>query len=551
MTVTRSATTADSPSGIAFIDRQLTIAGEPFLILGGELHNSSSSVKERLDARWPQLKELGLNTVLAAVTWEMIEPEEGVFDFLSVDFLLEGAREHGFKLVPLWFASWKNGLSSYRPAWVKRDPERFPLARDRSGAPLQVLSVFASETRDADARAFAALMRHIREMDSDHKTVIMVQVQNEVGILGASRDHTQQAVDAYEAPVEQVFIDALSRNRETLRESISSALDSIVEANGKSWAEVFNDSLDTDELFQALGYARYIDQVAAAGRAEYEVPYFVNAWLDSADLTPEVSNFAPVGGQFPGNYPSGGPLPQVFPAWLFGTQNLTMLTPDIYWGDFADWCRLYSSANEAFFIPEMGKSAKDIAGIHVAIGSFGAIGTSPFGVDGIDDEYPREDKELLAGTYRALGNISGLILSGQRRNEIVGFHLTATRPEVTTQFGGYTLRIRRDMDSGNMPPLFPDAWGLVTTDGDGGFIGTGAGFMVAFESLTKGRMAALRYVHSGAFSDGAWHADQILNGDETVSGEFWRFPYLSGIPGASFGEAFPTVRILRCGVYEY
>jgi GH35 family endo-1,4-beta-xylanase len=65
--------------------RQLVVDGKPFLILAGELHNSSSSSREYMKAIWPQLAQRNLNTVLAVVTWELIEPQEGRFDFTSVD----------------------------------------------------------------------------------------------------------------------------------------------------------------------------------------------------------------------------------------------------------------------------------------------------------------------------------------------------------------------------------------------------------------------------------------------------------------------------------
>ncbi len=541
--------THPTSSGIAIENRQLVIDGEPFLVLGGELHNSSSSTRLDLEPRLDRVKALGLNTVLAAISWELIEPEEGVFDFSSVDMLLELARSRDLKVVPLWFASWKNGLSSYRPAWVKRDPGRFPLVEGADGKRVQVLSVFSEANRDADAKAFGELMAHIARTDSEHKTVIMVQLENEVGILGVSRDHGEDARRVYESPVEQGFLEHLQENSLLLKPSIAAAIRRAGGEGGGTWAEVFGDSLDTDELFQALGYARYIDRVAEVGRQAYDVPMFVNTWLDALFERKE-SNFAPLGGQFPGNYPSGGPLPQVFAAWKYGGPHISMLTPDTYWGDFADWCRLYSEANEGFFIPEMGKSTAGIASIHVAIGRYGAIGTSPFGVDGIDDEYSPEDKELLRGAYTALGNASDHILHAQKRGEIIGFHLTEDRTEVTADFGGYRLRITRDLDNGRMG-ILPDAWGIVGIDKDGSYFGTGAGFMVVFESHDEGKTGAVEYMHSGLYRDGEWVTEQVLNGDESISGEFWRFPYLKPVPGASFGETWPTPRILRAGAYEY
>src|SRR5665647_1657178 len=92
---------------------QLIVDDKPFLILGGELHNSSTSSLEYMRPIWPKLAALNLNTALSAVSWELVEPEEGKFDFTLVDAMLKGARENNLRLILLWFGSWKNGLSHY------------------------------------------------------------------------------------------------------------------------------------------------------------------------------------------------------------------------------------------------------------------------------------------------------------------------------------------------------------------------------------------------------------------------------------------------------
>src|SRR5271157_3891277 len=108
---------------------QLIVDGKPFLALAGELLNSSATSVEYMKPVWPKLVEAKLNTVLAGVSWNQIEPQEGKFDFSVLDGMIREARSHNMRLVPLWFATWKNGLSSYPPAWVKRDFERFPRAQ--------------------------------------------------------------------------------------------------------------------------------------------------------------------------------------------------------------------------------------------------------------------------------------------------------------------------------------------------------------------------------------------------------------------------------------
>src|ERR1039458_10769579 len=168
---------------------QLIVDGKPFLVLGAELNNSSGSSMEYMRPLWPKIAATNLNTVLATVSWELLEPEEGRFDFSLVDGLIQDARRHNLRLILLWFGSWKNGKSTYQPVWVKTNQQRFPIIQDAKGKGLPTLSTLSDANRDADARAFAALMKHVREVDGDAHTVIMIQMENEVGVLGPARDH--------------------------------------------------------------------------------------------------------------------------------------------------------------------------------------------------------------------------------------------------------------------------------------------------------------------------------------------------------------------------
>jgi beta-galactosidase GanA len=260
---------------------QLIVDGRPFLILGGELHNSSSSNLEYMRPIWQRIVELNFNTVLAPVSWELIEPEEGKFDFALVDGLIQEARRREIRLVFLWFGSWKNGMSSYAPVWVKRDCTRFPRVRRENGEPVEVLSTFAEANREADAIAFAALMGHIRAVDSDSSTVIMVQVENEVGILGDSRDRSEVANAAFSASVPSELMDFIESRRNDLLPEIRQRWNDAGSRSEGNWEEVFGVGPETDEIFMAWNYARYIDHVVVAGKAAYDIPMFVNAWLNT------------------------------------------------------------------------------------------------------------------------------------------------------------------------------------------------------------------------------------------------------------------------------
>lgn len=89
----------------------LIVNDSPFLMLPAELHNSSFSSPDFMQKIWPRLRDSNINTVLASVGWQDIEPEEGCFDFSRLDQSILGARRHDLHLVLLWFGAFKNGES--------------------------------------------------------------------------------------------------------------------------------------------------------------------------------------------------------------------------------------------------------------------------------------------------------------------------------------------------------------------------------------------------------------------------------------------------------
>ena len=264
---------------------QLIVDGKPFLVLAGELNNDSSSSLDYMKPIWPKLVQAKLNTVLAPVSWAQIEPEEGKFDFTVLDGVIHGAREHNLHLALLWFASWKNGLSSYPPDWVKKDFERFPRAQIQAGKTLELLTPLSDANRDADAHAFAALMRHVKEVDGRQHTVIMIQVENEIGMRLDSRDRSLLANKAFEEPVPQQLVDYLQTHKDSLIPEFRAIWEAAGFKTAGTWEEVFGQNPATDEIFMAWNYARYIGRVAQAGKAEYPIPMFLNAALASTTLS--------------------------------------------------------------------------------------------------------------------------------------------------------------------------------------------------------------------------------------------------------------------------
>ena len=519
---------------------QLIVDGEPFLIIGGELHNSSSSSLAYMEPIWERLLALHLNTVLAPVSWELVEPQEGHFDFALVDGLIHEARRHDLRLVVLWFGSWKNGMSSYTPAWVKRNHQRFPRAQIGDGQSVEIMSTLGTETRDADAKAFAALMRHLYEVDGQENTVIMVQVENEVGVLRDSRDRSPAANEAFAGPVPPELVKQLQEHKDELGVDLRQRW----EANGfrteGSWEELFGSSVETDEFFMAWHYARYIDVIVAAGKTEYPLPMFVNAWLSSLGT----KGGAASGGQKPGEWPSGGPLPHTLDIWQAGAPHVDFLSPDIYQPNYEAWCQAYTRRGNPLFVPEMRPSEDGARQVFYALGAHDALGVSPFAIDSV---LPSEDNPLVR-SYAALRQVAPYILEHQGKNEIVGFLLSKEQPTVTRRLGGYELEIT--LDRGFFAPC-ERGCGLIIATGPAEFLGAGFGFMVRFRSLSSEQeWVGIAASDEGQYRDGTWIPGRRLNGDETNQGREWRFfdyqPYRI--------EMRVTTRsagVGRCTVYRY
>jgi len=517
---------------------QLIVDGQPFIVRGGELSNSSGE-PDYLRSAWPKLCALNLNTVLAPVYWGVVEPEEGYFDFATVDGLLSDARANDMRLVLLWFGSWKNSMSSYVPAWVKRDTVRFPRVLDSSGRAHEILSPFIPASAEADARAFAALMRHLRENDREH-TVIMVQVENEIGMIPEVRDYRPEAERAFSEPVP---VELMAYLREcAAKHALSPELLEVWTASGTrgpresgTWAEVFGGSVAAEEIFMAWHFARYTERVAAAGRAELALPLFTNAAL----IRP---------GYQPGQYPSGGPIPHLFDVWRAGAPSLSFLAPDIYFQTFTYWAHAYKRGGNALFIPEALRSNDAAVNALYASGEHAAIGFSPFAIEST----PEPAASYLAASYDLIRQLTPLLTAAHAQGGVcrrsAGFlkeseetkqpsqvrlgkwiiHASFERAEPPSLADGLAIVVgvdnsafdRQGGASGQLAP----AGGLVIALGEDEFLFAGIGLTLTFASAELGGwQAGLLDVAEGRFDErGEWQHIRWLNGDQTHQGRHVR-----------------------------
>lgn len=493
----------------------------PPVILGGEVYNSSSSSAAWMETLWPRLDALRINTLIAPVNWDQLEPQEGRFDFTQVDALLAQARAHKVRLVFLWLAAFKNAKSTYAPTWVRADPARFPRAGTRkpqepSGAsastPPPVLSAFGPATLAADRRAFAALAAHVKAADTDGRLVLM-QVENEVGLLGDSRDRSPLAEAAWRAPVPAALLARLESGR------VSPALARAWATQGKPrtgiWPRVFGEGPVADEAFMAWHFARYVEQVAQAGRPALTVPFYTNDWL------------GPQPGQTrPGEFPSGGPTQAMIDVWKVAAPSLAFVSPDIYVPDAKPVQAAYARPDNRLFIPENAPRAGDL---FWALGTHKALGVSVYGVESV-----RADGQT-AQAIQALSPMADLIARAQAEGRIAGVLLAGDATQAV-ELGGLTLTFhgadafwrRAALDAGAKAPPEPPqgasetdgfdsrpdrrAFGLVIAEGPGTFLFVGQGFLV--DATRGGKPVEYDRVEEGAFRAGRWVPGRLLNGDD-------------------------------------
>ena len=500
-------------------DATLVVDGKPFLMRAGETHNSTGSSLTWMSRAWDKADELGMNTLFVAVTWELVEPQEGVFDFSGVDALIEQARWRGGHLALLWFGAWKNGQCMYAPEWVRSDPERFWRAEPVKGArkmaltnfynlPYTTLSAFCPATRAADARAFGALMAHLREYDEYDGTVVMVQVENEVGMMGAARDHVDAADAAYAEEVPAGLVAYMREHADGLAPDVAAAL--AAGAGQGSWEQVFGQV--AEELFQTYHTAAYVEAVAAAGKAAYPLPMVANCWLDK--------------GHEPGRFPTGGPNARVLEIWKWAAPSLDACGPDIYVRTFCDDCDNYRKLDNPLFIPETATHAYAAPRAIWTVGHHHALTFSPFGFEemgepfddgvgilfGMDTSDPALRTPQDPAQYRAAMEGLAELFAYAGGYGTMDAVISERGKKQTLELGDWAL----DVSFGDMPGA---VLALPVSANEAYVLGVNASFF--WHSVAEGKPHCdLLACEEGCFEERAWVRDRRLNGDETTMPSF-------------------------------
>ena len=534
---------------------KLIVDGRPFICVAGELTNTASSDREGTKAAIARLAAANLNTILTVVSWDLVEPEEGKFDFSVIDYQIDAARAANVRLILLWMGSWKNGLSHFPPLWVKANQDRFPRVVNGQGNTLEILSTLSEANRNADAKAFAAVMRHIREVDSTAHTVIAMQVENEVGVMGSTRDFCAAANDAFGKPVPPELTDYLQTNKDHLLPEMKAIWDAAGDKTAGTWEEVFGRNVPrpaddppvpnspnrlpraagaelfnhTDEIFMAWNYSSYVGYVAAQGKKEYPLPMYVNTWIVQPN---------DIGA---GDYPSGGSQSLVHDIWRAGAPAIDILAPDIYLPQYAETIQRFARNGNPAFNPECRQDSNNA---WMAFTQLNVLCFSPFGIDSLSPESP------FARTYGFINSLSGAIAQAQNRPGAI--KLIALEPGQNpgkVDLGRYSFDFtpapaaRRGGGEGGegasapasapaaATPAAPAARAggplsffgapfvlIINTGPDEYYFASNGSFpfRVSPNGIPDANIAAAATIDRGAFKNGQWVTQRRVNGDDIM-----------------------------------
>ena len=479
---------------------RLLVDGSPYLMLGGQVHNSDTANADDLNKALDVLASWHSNTAEVPIYWEAIEPKQGEFDFSSVDLAIQAARKRELHLVLLWFGTWKNGESHYAPEWVKRDKQKYVRMQGPRGEETEIISPLCRAAMEADSHAFAALLQHVKSVDQADRTVLMVQVENEPGALGTDRDYSEAANRQFGEAVPKELLAFLASHHQQL----SAPMAKVWNESPKSgnWKQVFGAL--APEAFSAWLVSNYINTVATAGKHEYPLPMYVNVWLIE-------------GVERPGRWPSGGATVNVLDVWKAAAPAIDILAPDIYYPKFYDVAAQYTRPDNPLFVPETNFNPYFVGFAYATFGYFNGIGFSPFGIDDVE----KGGAAAAIGaefedTYRVLRPLLPLIARYQYTGKLHPILQGLANGEDWKQSIRVGDRLAANIDfTAAFDPAKGRACGMIIELAPDDFIVMGTGFDVIFREMEGPlRDAQLISIEEGTFQGDQWIRSRRLNGDE-------------------------------------
>lgn len=480
---------------------QLRIDNKPFLILGGELGNSSASSVQDIESNFPKLQRMGLNTLLVPAYWDLLEPEEGKFDFTLTDKVIQQARENKLKVIFLWFGAWKNSMSCYAPQWFKANYNKYPRAHTKTGKPLEIASAFSENVFNADSRAFSQLMKHIAATDKDDGTVIMIQIENEIGMLEDARDYSDVANKLFNTNVPSQLINYLQRNKEQLHPQMLKKWKENGFKTKGNWQTMFGADIYTDEIFMAWHYASYVEKMAKIAKSIYNIPLYVNAAMNSRDRKP-------------GEYPSAGPLAHLIDIWHFAAPSLDLLAPDLYDKGFTSWTIQYKLHNNPLFIPETRLTENDGVRAFYVFGEQDAIGFSPFSIEDASDT---QDSPLVQA-YAKLHDLMPVILKHQGKSEMNGLLFDQENKERIINRDGYKITCKHYYTLPWDPKatdgsVWPEGGGLLIKLNTNEYLIAGSGIAITFEKENENKITPTQNLGEDGFANAGESTSKVTKWD--------------------------------------
>ncbi len=483
---------------------QLLVDGAPFIILGAQSENTSASNLEDVEVVYHDLDAVHANSATIPISWSLVEPKPGQFDFHLMDGIIEGARHHHLKLILLWFGTSKNGLMGFTPDWVKEDRATYFRVRDAGGDEQYKISPFSEEALKADRQAFSAMMRHIREFDQHDHTVILMQVENEDCFYPEDRDYSAAASRAFAGQPPSDLMSYLDKQRETITPALHSAWRQRGYRMTGSWTEVFGDM--APEVFSAWALSSYVDKVAEAGKTEYAIPYYINVPLINT------------GQVRAGDWPSGTANSQVLDIWKAVAKHIDIIAPDIYRVDCPQQAAFYNRPDNVLFVAETGIAPYYAPYVFTTLAGMNGIGYTPFGIDHgyeFKEGALTADQAALEENYRVLRPLLPIIARNRYRGTLFPIVLDMYRHESLAIPLGDSLAAVVHFDEKFVADTEAHrGGGIIIKLAPDKFIVTGEGFHINFAEL-KGLPRDAEYisVEEGTFDGDNWVTKRVVTGD--------------------------------------